>query len=262
MADSNPPEVDTSIVLRRAAELDKGLADDGVPVSLDPSMLAEVASEVGISPEAMASALAEAKAGAIRKRSVIDKVVGPRWVSANRITSETDDTSTERLVEWLEVAHGLKPRVTSEGLVVASKRRDLAGVVSTSLRRVQGLGGLSAATTVKAAAVTGEGDEDDDITGSVCLVADVGSKRNEAIRNGSVVTVVVWAAIGVAATAAGTVTLVGLPVAAGLGTLVARRSHRTTVVRVSESVDHVADGVALGQDPPRPKGSFGRRRRT
>ncbi len=262
------------MVLRRAIEVDHHSFDGDLDQPLDHRTLTEIAAEVGISPAAVAVAIAEARAGALERRSILDRIVGPRLVSANRTTTIDDDETRERLVEWLTVTHGLKPRVRPDGVVVAAKRHDLAGKVSTGIRRAQGLGGLSTANSVTAVAIVVEDDRDSEGSGedgdpedaiepgAVCVVADLGSKRNDAIVGGSVVAVGFSAVIGMAAVVTGPAILVGIPVAAGVGTLVARKSHRTTVEKVTTSVDHAVDGVAQGEDPPRPLGGLVRKRRT
>ncbi len=280
--------VDASTVLRRAIEVDHHSFEGDLDQPLDHQTLVEIAAEVGISPGAVAVAVAEARAGALERRSLLDRIVGPRLVSANRTTTVENGETRERLVEWLTVTHGLKPRVRPDGVVVAAKRHDLAGKVSTGIRRVQGLGGLSTANSITAAAIgpesdgrsnagadgnggtdagtgTGTGtdsDADPIELGAVCVVADLGSKRNDAIVGGSVVAVGVSAALSVVAVVTGPVALMGIPVAAGVGTLVARKSHRTTVVKIMTSVDHAVDGVAQGEEPPRPLGGLVRRRRS
>lgn len=260
MSESEIQPVDTGMILRRAIELDEVSWELVSDEPLDSQSLAEIAAELGVSPNAVASALAEAKAGAPSRRSVLDRVVGPRRVAANRVVVTDDESVRERLVEWLSVTHGLKPRVRPDGVVIAHKRRDLAGLVGKGLRRAQGLGGLTVADTVQAATVATGDDAEEVDRSSLCLVADVGSKRKEAIAGGSAVAVGMSVVVGFAAVITGPVTLVGVPVAAGVGTLVARRVHRTTVVRLSESVSHTVDGVSQGEEPPRPVGSLSRRR--
>jgi hypothetical protein len=267
MDELEPTPVDATAVLRRAIEVDHHSFDGDLDQPLDRNTLAEIANEVGISPAAVAVAVAEAQAGALTQRSLLDRIVGPRLVSANRTVDLDDEETRQRVVEWLTVTHGLKPRVRPDGVVVAEKRHDLAGKLTTGIRRVQGLGGLSTANSVTAAAVAAgeeDGDRDGEPAGpgAVCVVADVGSKRKDAIVGGSAVAVSVSAAVSVVAVVTGPAVLVGIPVAAGVGTLIARKSYRTTVVKVRSSIDHAVDGVAQGEDPPRPRGSLAKRRRT
>lgn len=250
--------VDASVVLRRAIEIDHVTFDGDLDEQLDPSMLADIARQVGVSPTAVAAAVAEARAGALEDRSVLDRIIGPRRISSNRVFVADDTDATERLLEWLEVAHGLRPRVRPDGVIVARRRRDLAGKVGSGIRKVQGLGGLSDAGTVQAVAIGTEGEPE---PAAVCVVADVGTKRRDAIVGGSVVAVSLSAAVSMVAVLAGPVVLVGIPVAAGVGTAIARTAHRSTVNRMTESVDDTLDGVAQGDEPPHPIKSLVRKRR-
>jgi len=268
VTDSNENNVDAGMVLRRAVELDSTTAQEPawqgtLDEWLDRTALAEIASEVGVSAAAVAAAVAEAQAGALERPTVIDRIVGPRRVTANRAIAADDEQARERLLSWLSVAHGLRPRVRPDGVIIAHRRRDLAGKMGTGLRRFQGLGGLSSATTVQAAAVGADQvDQDPSDPGAICVVADVGSKRKEAIVGGSAVAAGMSVVVTMAAVFTGPVVLVGIPVAAGLGTVVARKTHRSTVRRMTESVDHTMDGVVQGEEPPHPLGGLVRRRRS
>lgn len=247
--------VNATEVLRRAIELDHLPGNSLEDVPLDHQALSEIAADIGVSPSSLAAALADGQAGVLSKRTIVDRIVGPRWVWSSRTVPADDQVARDRLVEWLSVAHGLRPRVRPDGVVVARKRRDLAGKLGSGVRRVQGLGELGKVKQIKAAAVTIEAEIDDGPSSSpssLCLAADVSSQRNDAIAGGSAAAVGVSAVIGVAAFASGPVLLISLPVAAGVGTIVARRAHRTTIVRMTESVDHTVDGVALGDNPPKP----------
>lgn len=250
--------VNATEVLRRAIELDHLPGNSLEDVPLDHQALSEIAADIGVSPSSLAAALADGQAGVLSKRTIVDRIVGPRWVWSSRTVPADDQVARDRLVEWLSVAHGLRPRVRPDGVVVARKRRDLAGKLGSGVRRVQGLGELGKVRQVKAAAVTVEAEVEDGPS-SLCLAADVSSQRNDAIAGGSAAAVGVSAVIGVAAFASGPVLLIGLPVAAGVGTIVARRVHRTTIVRMTESVDHTVDGVALGDNPPKPLDGLTRR---
>lgn len=268
MRNVNQPTVDAALVLRRAVQLDH-LDEGGVTWTgqldeqLSQEMLSEIAAEVGVSATAVAAAVAEAQAGALERQSVLDRLIGPRLVTANRVIETDDEQAKARLLDWLAVAHGLRPRVRPDGVIIAHRRRDLAGKMGTRLRRVQGLGGLSNATTVHAAAVDAEGENTDSSDpGAICVVADLGSKRTEAIVGGSAVAAGVSVVVSVVAVFTGPALLVGLPVAAGLGTAVARKTHRSTVSRMVESVDQTMDGVVQGEAPPHPLDGLVRKRRS
>lgn len=253
--------VNVGAVLRRAIEVDRlpgeTIGDEGF---LDRRALSEIAAEIGVSPAAVATALANGQAGVLTRRTVVDRIVGPRWVWSSRTMATDDQLARERLVEWLSVTHGLRPRVRPDGVVVAQKRRDLAGKLGAGVRKVQGLGGLAAAKRVQAAAVAADDREIE--TSSLCLAVDVSAQRKDAIVGGSAAAVGMSAVIGAAALATGPVLLISMPLAVGVGTVVARRVHRTTVARMSESVDHTVDGVVQGDDPPGPLGGLILRRRS
>lgn len=253
------PPVDPGLVLRRAIELDRPVGEDLSGDVLDHQALAEVAAEIGVSQEALAAAVADGKAGILVRRTIVDRIVGPRWVWASGTVAAGDDQARERLVRWLSVGHGLRPRVRPDGVIVARKRRDLAGKLGAGVRKVQGLGGLASAKRVRAAAVPTMGDEPAG-SSSLCLAADLSAQRRDAIAGGSAAAIGVSVMIGAAAFATGPALLAGLPLAAGIGAAVARRSHRITVVEMSESVDHTVEGVVKGEDPPRPIGDLVRRR--
>lgn len=256
--DQNPP-LDPGLVLRRAIELDRPVGDDGRGTALDHRALAEIAAEIGVSQEALAAAVADGQAGILARRTLIDRIIGPRWVWASGTVAADDDQTRERLVNWLSVGHGLRPRVRPDGVIVARKRRDLAGKLGASVRKIQGLGGLGSAKRVRAAAVPTVGDREDR-SSSLCLAADLSAQRKDAIAGGSAAALGVSVVIGAAAFATGPALLAGLPLAAGVGAAVARRSHRIAVIEMTESVDHTVEGVVKGDDPPRPIGDLVRRR--
>ncbi|MGH1490036.1 MAG: hypothetical protein ACRBK7_11705 [Acidimicrobiales bacterium] len=269
MSNDEVTPVDPGQVLRRAIELDHLPGAELHDEPLDDQALAEIAADLGVSPAALAGALADGKAGALRDKTIVDRLVGPRWVWSSRTVSVDEQQARELLLDWLAVAHGLKPRVRPDGVIVARKRHDLAGKLGRGLRRVQGVGGLGTANRVQAAAVSAEDDipgganeAEDGPESSLCLAADLGSRRNDAIAGGSAAAVGMSAIVGVAVFASGPIALFGLPVAAGVGTVVARRVHRTTVIRITETVDETVDAVVLGEEPPRPRGSLVRRRKS
>ncbi len=252
--------LDTGQVLRRAIELDRIVGGELDDETLDHKALAEIAAEVGVSPAALAAAVADGQVGVLEPKTIVDRLVGPKIVWSSRTVSADERRARELVLEWLTVAHGLKPRVRPDGVIVAGRRRDLAGKLGRKLRKVQGVGGLGAASQVQAAAVATEGGDAPE--SSISLAADIGSRRKDAIVGGSATTAGLSVVVGMTAVVAGPVALVGLPVAAGVGTLVARRVHRTTIVTITESVDETVDAVVQGEEPPRPRGSIVRRRRS
>lgn len=245
----------TEIVLRRAMELSV-VQPDG-DLLFDTAAIAQIAAELHVPGDAVAKAIAEHAAGAdLGEAGFLDRLIGPTQVrAARRITSDSEAT-TKAMVRWLETAHGMNARVRSDGVVVASPRNDIMANVANSLRSVQGLGGLGKIKKIRVAAIDLE-----DSDGATCVVADVKDKRRSAVIGGAVVTTGTAAVVGTAAAvAAAPVALVGIPIAAGVGLLVSRAAHRSTLHQVSEGLEEMLDGVARGERPPNVFSRFRRRR--
>lgn len=235
----------TEIVLRRAVEMTEVEPTTG-QIELSPTAVAEIAAEVGVPSSAVAAAVAEHRAGVVQRRSLVDRVVGPRVVWAHRASSLGEDLTKERAERWLQSTHGLRPRERHDGVIVANKPRGVAGAVAVGVRRAGGLGGLGRVRGVAVAAV-----DVDAQPGAVCVVADVGNKRDEAMLGGAAVTVGGVAVVGLVALVAGPLALVAVPVVAGAGAVTSRTIHRGTVRRVAEDVEETVDGIAAGAEPPR-----------
>lgn len=250
--------LDPGEVLRRAIELDHEPDVESHRSALDHHTLSDIAAELGVSATALATAIAGGQAGVPTERTFVDRLVGPRWVWSSRTVSAGDEQTRQRLVEWLSVTHGLRPRVRQDGVIVARKRRDMAGKLGSGLRRFQGLGALSTVDRVQAAAVVAE-NEHEGTSSLLCLAADVSAQRKEAIIGGSAAAVGTAVLLVAVSLATAPVALVGLPISAGVGTLVARRNHRTTVERMTDTVEDTVDGVARGETPQGPLGGLTRR---
>lgn len=236
----------TELVLRRAVEMTQVEPTTG-QIELSPAAVAAIAAEVGVPSSAVAAAVAEHRAGVNHeKRNVVDRVVGPRVVWAQRRSSLSEDVTKERAERWLQSTHGLRPRERHDGVIVASKPRGVVGAIGVGLRRAGGLGGLGRVRGVAVAAV-----DVDAQPGAVCVVADVGNKRDEALLGGAAVTVGGAAVVGLVALIAGPVVLVVAPVVAGAGAVTSRTIHQATVRRVTEDVEETIDGIATGSEPPR-----------
>ncbi len=235
----------TQEVLRRAFEIAQRQLEEPTEVYLSRGTLAEIALEVGLPSSALAAAIAERQLGLDEEAGLLDRVLGPRMIAAQRASAHDERYLTERTVEWLENGHGMKSRVRQDGVVIANKRRDVVGKVANTLRSTQGQGGLGKVQQVTAVAV----DLDDD-PGAVVLAADVGDKRNEAILGGVAVTAGASLAVGAISIVAGPLVLIGLPVAAGVGVLTSRTVHQGTVRDVEHEVESTIDQVVKGQRPP------------
>lgn len=241
--------IEVSAILRRAIAV--AFEQDTIDGErLTARDLAVVADEVGVPPAALATALAESRAGAEPRGGSIDRLlgrlVGPSRVWAAGRANADDGTTAENIQRWLEVDHGLATYIRDDGVVVASRRGGVAGAIGAGVRRLQGTGGLNRVRSVRAATASVERD------GAVCVVADVGNKRAEAIAGGTVVAGGSMAAIGVVAIVAGPLALLGLPVAAVVGVGTARLTHRRTVHQVGEQVEQTTHAVARDEAPVHP----------
>lgn len=236
----------TELVLRRAVEMTQVEPTTG-QIELSPAAVAEIAAEVGVPSSAVAAAVAEHQAGVHhKKRSVVDRVVGPRLVWAQRPSSLSEEVTKERAERWLQSTHGLRPRQRHDGVIVAAKPRGVAGAVAVGVRRAGGLGGLGRVRGVAVAAVDVATEP-----GAVCVAADVGNKRDEAVLGGALLTVGGVAVVGLVSLATGPLAFVAVPVIAGAGAATSRTLHRATVRQVTEDVEETVDGIAAGTEPPR-----------
>jgi hypothetical protein len=245
----------TELVLRRAMEL--SVVQPGGDMLFDSMAIAQIAAELHVPGDAVATAIAEHAAGAdLAEAGLMDRLIGPTQVRAARRTESDSDATAKAMVRWLETAHGMNARVRSDGVVVASPRNDIMASVANSLRAVQGLGGLGKVKRIQVAAIDLE-----DSDGAACVVAEVGDKRRAAVIGGAVVTTGAAAVVGTAAAvAAAPVALLGLPIAAGFGLIVSRSAHRSTVNQVTEGLEEMLDGVVRGERPPNLLSRFKRRR--
>ncbi len=245
----------TELVLRRAMEL--SVIQPGGDLLFDSMAIAQIAAELHVPGDAVATAIAEHAAGAdLTESGFMERLIGPTQVRAARRTASSSDATAKAMVRWLETAHGMNARVRTDGVVVASPRNDIMANVANSLRAVQGLGGLGKVKKIQVAAIDLENSE-----GATCVVADVRDKRRAAVIGGAVVTTGAAAVVGTAAAvAAAPAALIGLPLAAGFGLIVSRAAHRSTVSQVTEGLEEMLDGVVRGERPPNLLSRFKRRR--
>ncbi|MGI9614776.1 MAG: hypothetical protein ACR2QO_17830 [Acidimicrobiales bacterium] len=245
-----------SLVLRRAVQL----SDDDVVVTerFPVTSLEEAAAELQIPVAAVADALAEYRAGAIEraadlgtddahspKRGLLDRLIGPGRVAVSNRTTLSEGDTVDRLSRALRRQHRLRIRMNPEGAVVAVRRRGVVPVVTRSVRTATGRAGLAGVREVRAAAV-----EAADGSTSLCLVADVTDQRIQSVVAGSAVAAGGTFVVGTVALITAPVTLVGVPVALGVGWVTARFSHRYRVKHVAEEVEITADEVATGTPTP------------
>lgn len=235
--------------MRRA--LEKAQRNDQLAdTTMDVETLTVIAAEVGVPAASVAEAIAESRVGVDPQVGLIDRVVGPKTVWSTRAIHVNEEAARQRIVDWFRSNHGLRPRVRDDGVVVAVRRDDVAGKIGDSLRKVQGIGGLSGVNTVQAVAI---GTQVDGVEqGSVCLAVDVGNKRVEAVAGGSAVAAAGTVVVGAAAVVAGPLVLVVLPLCLGAGAVTSRLLHRETLKRIHYSVEETIDGVTRGDRPPHP----------
>ncbi len=247
---------DSEMVLRRAIQL----SDDNVVVAeqFPINSLEQVAAELHVPVTAVADALAEYRAGAIDrptitrsgeaadpKRGVLDRMVGPRSVKVRHRTGLSDEAAVAHLSDWLKRRHRLRTRVNGEGTVVGVRRRGVVPVVARSVRSATGTAGLAGVKEVRAAAVTAEEGKT-----SLCLVVDLSDQRAQSVVAGSAVAAGGTLVVTAVSVLAGPVTLVGVPMAFGVGWVTSRVTHRYRVRRITEEVEMTADQVAAGANPP------------
>ncbi len=234
--------VEVRKILSRAFEMAD--REPTLEVEIGRNTLAEIAAEVDLPLPAIASALAEHQLGLAPPDSLLERLVGPATVASRARSTASEDVMRGRVVSWLEVGHGLRPRVRHDGVVVAAKRRDVVGKLARSVRDLQGFGQLGKLKGLRAAAV-----DIGDKPGALCVVADVGDKRRDAMLGGAAVATGAIAIVGVGAAVAGPALLVAVPFAAGAGLLTSRLWHGSSVRAVQEDLDEALDGIVRGEAP-------------
>ena len=238
----------TEMVLRRAFELEQRRPGSSEllrsTVGLTKESLAEIADAVDLSTEAIAAALAEMHLEGDSERSLADRILGPDRIVVQRPSTALDFQMHERARELLETGHGLRPRRRRDGVLVASRRKDVVGKIAQSMRGAQGEGRLGKLRRVEFVAVdVGE------TPGAAGMAADVGDRRLNAALGGAALTAGTSVVIGVAAIVAGPLALLGLPVAVGAGAITGRLVHGSTVREVTEDLEEALDVVASGELP-------------
>lgn len=240
------PELDadsTALVLRRAFEL--AHVEPEVGLVIGRQTLAEIAAEVDLPPSAVAAALAERQLRVEAPRTVIDRLVGPDRVAVQRASTADEEEMRARALRWLETGHGLRPRIQADGVIVATKRRDVVGKVARAVRDAQGIGRLGRLKRIELVAIdVGE------TPGAVCVVADVSDRRRDAVLGGAAVTVGATVAVGAGAAVLSPLILLGLPVAAAAGVITGRAVHGSIVRDVQNDLEETLDGLLRDEGPP------------
>lgn len=232
----------TEVVLRRAFEL--AHREPTSEVVFTRSTLAEIAVEADLPLQAVAAALAEQMADGTDDRSLLDRLVGSDRVAVHRSATASEDDMRNRAVRLLEVGHGMRPRVQHDGVVVATKRRDLVGKLAKTVRDAQGLGQLGKLRRVEIAAVD-LGEE----PGALVLSADLTDQRNKAVAGGAAVGVVGGVVVVGAAVALSPMTIVAAPVAVAAGLFTSRTVYGAAERDVREHLEEAADALVRGDEP-------------
>lgn len=232
----------TEVILRRAFEL--AHVEPTHDLVFSRSTLAEIAAEVDLPVQAVAAALAEQLADGTDDDSFLDRLIGPDRVSVHRSSTASEEEMRDRAIRLLEVEHGMRPRVQADGVVVASKRKDMFGKLARTMRGVQGLGQLGKLRRLEMAAVD-VGDE----PGALVLSADIGDRRNGAIAGGAAVGVLGGVMVAGAAAVVGPFAVVAAPVAIGAGLVTSRVMHGSARRETEEHLQEAADALISGDEP-------------
>lgn len=232
----------TEVVLRRAFEL--AHVEPAQDLIFSRSTLAEIAAEVDLPVQAVAAALAEQMADGLDDDSFLDRWIGPDRISVHRPSTASEDEMRDRAVRLLEVGHGMRPRVQFDGVVVASKRKDVMGKLARTVRDAQGLGQLGKLRRIEVAAVD-VGDE----PGALVLSADIGDRRNAAMVGGAAVGAVGGMVVAGTAVALSPFALIAAPVALGAGLITSRLVHGAAQRDAEEHLQEAADVLVSGEAP-------------
>lgn len=232
----------TEAVLRRAFEL--AHVEPARELVFSRSTLAEIAAEVDLPLHAVATALAEQLADGTDDASFLDRLIGPDRISVHRASTASEEEMRERALRLLEIGHGMRPRVQFDGVVVASKRKDVVGKLARSVRDAQGLGQLGKMRRIEVAAVD-VGDE----PGALVVSADIGDRRTGAIAGGAAVSAVGGAAVVGAVLLLGPLAWVAAPVAVGTGVVTSRVIHGSNVRDAEEDLHQAADALVNDREP-------------
>lgn len=242
---------DAQLVLRRAVQLERaGRTPDG----LGPAALEAAAEELGVSPQAVAMALAESRAGGHPAEGRLgERLIGPRQLSVVRACTVPAEEADRLAADWLERGHLLRVVHGPEGVAVARRRTDAVASAGRAVRSLHGEGGLSKVREVRSAVGALS-----DGTAAVCVRADVSDSRNGALAVGSSIGTLAMAGVGVGTVALSPFIVFAAPLAVVAGVVVARHAHQDTVKRVQRSLEETTEAVAHGTAPASPLGGLGR----
>jgi hypothetical protein len=265
MGEGTPARIDRAAlerIIQRAAELQT--ADRDIGEELTPEQVLALGREVGIPGRYLQQALLEERTRvvAVRPAGAWDRIAGAPQAVAQRAVPGTAAAVEAALAEWMEekelfcVQRRQPGRITWEPLggMAAALRRSTAAFSRGSAAMM-----LARADTVSATIMALE-------TGwcHVMLTAETGTARSQFVGGGAAVAGAgaLGAGLMVVLGALLPVALIPVPVALGIGYVVARQ-YRSTLARIQLGLERALDQLEHGataverQLPRRPAGLLG-----
>jgi predicted transcriptional regulator len=169
-------------ILARAAELQTQTPSDTTD-AISEAQLMEIAKEVGLSEDTIKQALAEeqTRVEVDTNGTWLERVAGPKFVSATRTVTGTPEATLERLDAWMQHEEGLQIQRRYTTRIVWEPRQDWIGIIRRNLKS----GGRSYQLT-RSPAISGTVITVDDHRTLIRLDADVAASRSRHISTGVV----------------------------------------------------------------------------
>ncbi|MBA3659689.1 MAG: hypothetical protein H0W67_08840 [Gemmatimonadales bacterium] len=252
MAEGTPARIDRAAlerVIQRAAELQTSERDPGE--SLTPEQVLALGREVGIPGQYLQQALLEERTRIVAQApaGLLDRVVGPGAVAAQRVVRGDPGTIQRMLVRWMEEQELFCVQRQQPGRITWEP---LGGIPAAIRRSTAALGAgrkpfmLSRADEVSATLVALEGN-----FSHVALSASVKKARGEHVGGGAAVATagVAGSTIMLVLGALVPVALLPLPIALGLGYGVMRRLG-PAVARTQLGLERALDNIEQSSGKP------------
>lgn len=120
------------MVIRRAAELQARAAEDPAGGELTETEAIRIGREIGISPQHLRRALAEAGSGVDQAPALSTRVLGPRWVQASRTVPGDADEVRAHVDRYLVNRENLAPvrRFPDRTVYARARGNELARIVT------------------------------------------------------------------------------------------------------------------------------------
>lgn len=247
MSDERLTPGQVQLVLRRAAELERRDDNEG---ALAPHEVSELAAEVGLSPAAVAQALAEVRAGAlepVRAPGPLERVLGPNLVVVERTVPGGAAELQRRVDRYLRAQ-------------LLRKKRDFGARALwehapgwlPKLRRALDWSGTLALGDARELEVTVV--DAGVARATVRFAVDIGALQRKVLTGASLGTAAGLAA-ALALSAMGTPHLIEWLAAAGAsatGSLASLRVYRREVTSTVTALEHLCDTLEHDRPPPSP----------